>query len=35
MATVLVGILIFDEKLTIIQAIGLFVGLISVIMLSL
>lgn len=34
-ATVLIGILIFSEKLTIIQTIGLATGLVSIILLSL
>ncbi len=35
MATILIGLLLFNEKLTIIQSIGLVVGIISVILLSL
>jgi multidrug transporter EmrE-like cation transporter len=35
MATVAIGILVFGEKLTIIQSIGLFLGLIAVALLSL
>ena len=35
MATVLVGILVFNEKLTALQTIGLFMGFVAVVLLSL